>query len=187
MMGDISDLLVAWRCKCANAELVWYHLCSGAGGCLEARKKPLWIRWDSLHYSFFCPQTSHFASKSSVLTVSTNQTEAIQGKASAQPVILGVYIQSQMAELLEDKISSCLAHFFFCHNKYWLWFGISWNGQRKFLPNFQIDSAKIVSFVVKDWKFRKTDFNENTWLNCPRWWKGIILMSSMHKRTLKLQ
>lgn len=110
MMGDISDLLVAWRCKCANAELVWYHLCSGAGGCLEARKKPLWIRWDSLHYSFFCPQTSHFASNSSVLTVSTNQTEAIQGKASAQPVILGVYIQSQV---LEDKISSCLSLFFF--------------------------------------------------------------------------
>lgn len=44
----------------------------------------------SLHYSFFCPQTSYFASKSLALTVSTNQTEAIQRKASAQPVIVGV-------------------------------------------------------------------------------------------------
>lgn len=38
-------------------------------------------------------QTSHFASKSSFLTVSTNQNEAIQEKSiwvSAQPVIVGI-------------------------------------------------------------------------------------------------
>ena len=55
---------------------------------------------------------SRFASKFSVLTVSTNQTKANQGKSiwvSAQPVIEGIW--NQMVWLLEGKISSCLVSF----------------------------------------------------------------------------
>lgn len=49
---------------------------------------------------FSAHETSHFASKSSVVTVSTSQTKAIQGKASgfsAQPLILGLWSHYQMA------------------------------------------------------------------------------------------
>lgn len=60
-------------------------------------------------------QTSRFASKSSALTVSTNQTKVTQGKGicvSAQPVIAGLQsLKSNGMGFLEGKISSCLALF----------------------------------------------------------------------------
>ena len=54
------------------------------------------------------PQKSHFANKSSVLTVSTIQIESIQEKdwVSAQPVIEGSLGESQMAWLLEVQCLS---------------------------------------------------------------------------------